>query len=86
MEDLFTLERQEALRREEYEFLHSLALLRVEREASMRLSLDTPGPLFVNDGEPGTKPSTTDLPLPKNSDLGASTSRLRRWQFCMPCR
>ena len=35
MEDFFTLERQEALRRAEYGLLHSQALRRVEREASM---------------------------------------------------
>lgn len=57
MEELFVLERQEALRRAEYELLHSQALRRAEREASMRLSLSanstplaTPGPLSAHDG------------------------------------
>ena len=51
------MERQEALRRAEYELLHSQALRRAEREASMRLSLSasstpfaTPGPLSAHDG------------------------------------
>lgn len=57
MEELFVLERQEALRRAQYELLHSQALRRAEREASMRLSLSanntplaTPGPLSAHDG------------------------------------
>ncbi|KAF9645773.1 hypothetical protein BDM02DRAFT_3130825 [Thelephora ganbajun] len=57
MEELFVLERQEALRRAEYELLHSQALRRAEREASMRLSLSanstplaTSGPFSAHDG------------------------------------
>ena len=57
MEELFVLERQEALRRAEYELLHSQALRRAEREASTRLSLSasstpltTPGSLSAHDG------------------------------------
>lgn len=57
MEELFVLERQEALRRAEYELRHSQALRRAEREASTRHSLSanstplaTPGPLSAHDG------------------------------------
>ena len=44
------------------------------------------GPLSADDGKPGTKPSMTDLHVPKNDDLVASTSRLHIGQTCMTCR
>ena len=57
MEELFVLELQEVLQRAEYELLHSQALRRAEREASMRLSpsasstpFATLGPISAHDG------------------------------------